>query len=200
MPLLELGQINLVRHQCIPLGLGLGCGAEGADGFKIIIYLQACPLRRLDDRIEEGRGVSTVDSLAKKPVFPTKSKGFGHTFRGKYAISHLPRSDNPDPLGIEEIFLYNPPHITQRITAQRGLFTVHNNPSTPIAETSFPEDTIVATNRTMTYYTVDTIVIKKEFKKEFKRILSLYGWNQATIYPGLDGITSHLDWLMTEVR
>ena len=109
-------------------------------------------------------------------------------------------SDNPDPLGIEEIFLYNPPHITQRITAQRGLFTVHNNPSTPLAETSFPEETIVASNGTMAYYAVDTIVIKKEFKKEFKRILSLYGWNQATIYPGLDGITSHLDWLMTEAR
>jgi len=69
MPLLELGQIDLVGHQRLPLGLGPGCGAEGADGLKIIVYLQASPLSRLDDRIEEGRGVSSINSLAKKPVF-----------------------------------------------------------------------------------------------------------------------------------
>ena len=68
MPLLDLGQIDPVGHQRLPLGLGPGCGAEGADCLKIIIYFQACTLRRLDDRIEEGRGVSTIDSLAEKPV------------------------------------------------------------------------------------------------------------------------------------
>ena len=74
MPLSEPGQINLVGHQCLPLGLGLGRGAEGAYGLKIIIYLQACPLRRLDDRIEEGRGVSTINCLCEQPVFSAHSK------------------------------------------------------------------------------------------------------------------------------
>ena len=103
-------------------------------------------------------------------------------------------SDNPDPLGIQEIFLYNPPHITQRITAQSGLFTVHSDPTIPLDQIERPyvEETDDEHNEN---YLVDKLVIHKEFKKEFKKILNLYGWNQATIYPGLDGITGHLDWL-----
>ncbi|NMA23831.1 MAG: FRG domain-containing protein [Spirochaetales bacterium] len=107
-------------------------------------------------------------------------------------------SDNPDPLGIDEIFLYNPPRLTQRITAQTGLFTVHNNPKIALDETESPKIGKSKPDGTRDHYTIASMVIKKEFKKEFKRILSLYGWNQATIYPGLDGIASHLDWQLTQ--
>lgn len=109
--------------------------------------------------------------------------------------SNIDLSDTPDPLGIEEVFLYLPPHITQRITAQSGLFTVHNDPTIPLHLTQKPSDNSDDVNIQSKYYQVDSIVIKKEFKREFKKILNLYGWNQATIYPGLDGITGHLDWL-----
>ncbi|MCK9482570.1 MAG: FRG domain-containing protein [Bacteroidia bacterium] len=103
-------------------------------------------------------------------------------------------ADYLSPLEIGEIFLFHPPHIAKRITAQSGLFTVHNNPTIPLDKTKIThsDDSKKKQGRN---YKVDRIVIDRNFKKEFKNILNLYGWNQATIYPGLDGVTGYLDWL-----
>lgn len=107
--------------------------------------------------------------------------------------SNIDLNDNPYPIGIDEIFLYYPPHINDRIIAQSGIFTVHNHPTVPLDETEKPFDKIK--RRKGEKYEVDRIIIKKEVKKDFKKILSIYGINKSTIYPGLDGIAGHLEWL-----
>lgn len=117
-------------------------------------------------------------------VFATNSAQFN---------SFIDLSDYPDPLGIDEIFLYFPPHINQRIIAQSGLFTVHNHPNIPLDTTEKPATRI--SKRKGEKYKVDALVISKEHKQEFKKTLNLYGWNRSTIYPGLDGIAGHLEWL-----
>ena len=96
------------------------------------------------------------------------------------------------PLDVEEIFLYRPPHINKRITAQSGIFTIHNYPTLPLDETEKPRDKIV--KKIGEKYNVDRIIKSKGCKKELKKTLSLYGINKSTIYPGLDGIASYLEW------
>lgn len=97
------------------------------------------------------------------------------------------------PLDIDEVFLYTPPHISQRIVSQSGIFTVYNNPTCPLDETEKPTTKI--NHHKGEKYIVDKIIIPKDKKKEFKKILSSYGLNKSTIYPGLDGIAGYLEWL-----
>lgn len=107
--------------------------------------------------------------------------------------SYIDLSDTPDPIGIDEIFLYYPPHINQRIIVQSGIFTVHNQPTLPLEETAKPSDRI--RKKRGEKYSVDSIVIKTHAKQQFRKVLNLYGINEATIYPSLDGISGHLEWL-----
>ena len=106
--------------------------------------------------------------------------------------SNIDLNDTPDPLGISEVYLYYPPHINQRIVVQSGIFTVHNNPQLPLNETEKPSDKI--DKRKGEKYSIDKIILKKESKKSLKKVLNLYGINEATIYPGLEGIARHLEW------
>ncbi len=96
------------------------------------------------------------------------------------------------PLEVDEIFLYIPPHINKRIIAQNGIFTVHNLPEIPLEQVVKPNDKIKKVRGEK--YDVNKIIISISAKKEFKRILNLYGVNKSTIYPGLDGIAGYLEW------
>lgn len=84
----------------------------------------------------------------------------------------------------DEVRIFEPKHITSRIIAQNGIFTIHNDPTKPLEETP---DIII-----------EKIIIKKKFKKELRHILNVYGINKATLFPGLDGITEYLDWYTTK--
>ena len=117
-------------------------------------------------------------------VYATDSKQFN---------SYIDFNDYPDPLGIDEVFLYYPPHISQRIIAQSGIFTVHNQPTLPLDETEKPSTRI--SRRRGEKYDINQLVITKDAKAEFRKVLNLYGLNKSTIYPGLDGIAGHLEWL-----
>jgi len=98
-----------------------------------------------------------------------------------------------DPLSIDEIFLYYPPHINKRIIAQSGIFTAHNDPTTELNLIDKPASKIKLKKNEK--YVLEQIIIPKTIKKDFKRLLNLYGINQATLFPGLDGIAKHLTWL-----
>ena len=70
---------------------------------------------------------------------------------------------------------------------------MHNTPTLPLDETEKPPTKI--NHHKGEKYVVDRIIISKDKKEEFKKILSLYGLNKSTIYPGLDGIAGYLEWL-----
>ena len=78
---------------------------------------------------------------------------------------------------------YQPADLTVRIVAQSGLFTIHPDPQQPYEPDSISR--------------IEKIVIKKEFRRDLKKILYTYGIHRGTLFPDLDGLAQHLQWLRT---
>jgi hypothetical protein len=78
------------------------------------------------------------------------------------------------------IDIFMPPHITSRISAQTGLFTIHWNPTDPL-------------NRR----TIDKLVIPNALREPFKIMLSKYGVHRGALFPDLDGQARYIEWLTT---
>lgn len=95
--------------------------------------------------------------------------------------SYIEVDRNPDPFQYGEVGKFIPRHLTQRITTQGGLFTVHPNPYEPFES----ED-------------MDRIVIPQGIRRELKETLNKYGVNRFSLFPGLDGLASHIEWLQSK--
>ncbi|MGB7875338.1 MAG: FRG domain-containing protein [Anaerolineales bacterium] len=85
--------------------------------------------------------------------------------------------DNLDPIQYKRVGKFIPRHITARITAQSGIFTIHPNPYEP-----FTSDNI------------DRIIIPNEIRFRLKQTLNKYGINRVSLFPGLDGLARHIQW------
>jgi hypothetical protein len=77
------------------------------------------------------------------------------------------------------VWLLETAQVSSRITTQRGIFTLHTNPTERL---SVPKK--------------DEFVIPKDVRKEFHKRLIDLGIDAALIYPDLDGLCRRLDWLM----
>ena len=86
-----------------------------------------------------------------------------------------------DPFRVTKVRKYYPPHITPRIPAQQALFTVQPNPTEPMGDASSHRQTM-------------KIIIANDARFSFRKILSFYGINQESMFPGLDGASAHLTW------
>lgn len=94
--------------------------------------------------------------------------------------------DIPDVFSIpddDDVLLHIPSYINARIIAQKGVFTVHKNPTVPLNETKI--------NDTLCH--VDQLIIPKTALREFVKDLDWFGINRSFIYPGLDGLAYYLD-------
>jgi hypothetical protein len=101
-----------------------------------------------------------------------------------YAYTHnkfIETTKHPDPFVYGQVGRFIPNHITPRITAQAGLFTIHPNPKQPFSSLK-----------------ISRIVIKQEFRKKLKYALYRYGVHRVTLFPGLDGLAAHIRWLRTD--
>lgn len=87
---------------------------------------------------------------------------------------------NPDPFRLTTVGRFTPSHISERITAQAGLFTVHPNPKEPLESDK-----------------IDKYVIANAFRRQLKFILYRYGVTRESLFPGLDGLAAHVQWLRT---
>jgi hypothetical protein len=87
-----------------------------------------------------------------------------------------------DPFQVERVRKYVPRHVTRRLIAQAGLFSIHPDPEMPYDS---PED-------------IDRLIIKKTLRLELKKILYRYGIHAASLFPDLDGLTKHIKWLREE--
>lgn len=83
----------------------------------------------------------------------------------------------------DEVVLYAPSYIHPRIIAQKGLFTVHRNPTIPL-------DKIQINGK---FCVVDKLIVPNNIIKDFVSDLDWFGVNRSFIYPGLDGLAYHLD-------
>jgi FRG domain len=89
--------------------------------------------------------------------------------------------ESASPFAQKEVSKYIPLHITPRITAQSALFTVHPDPTKALNSPS-----------------VEKLVIQASFRRELKKILYRYGIHRAALFPGLDGLAAHIQWLNTD--
>jgi hypothetical protein len=90
--------------------------------------------------------------------------------------------DNPDPFKVDQVLRFVPNHVTLRITAQSGSFTIHPVPSRPL---------IADGNKLRKF------VIPTESRRGIKKTLDTLGINTASLFPGLDGIAQYIDWRCT---
>ncbi|HRZ13558.1 MAG TPA: FRG domain-containing protein [Kiritimatiellia bacterium] len=85
-----------------------------------------------------------------------------------------------NPFKIKEVVKFIPRHLTNRITVQTGLFTCHPRPRDEFSPASMRK-----------------IIIAKEFRRELKNILWKYGVHRFSLFPDLDGLCRHIQWLRT---
>jgi hypothetical protein len=85
-----------------------------------------------------------------------------------------------DPFAIDRVYRYVPRHISPRLIAQAGLFTVHPEP-----RVAFDEDPSVT----------QIIDIEDPARCQIKADLNLFGVHEASLFPGLDGHGKHIRWL-----
>lgn len=80
------------------------------------------------------------------------------------------------PFEIKEVMLFKPRHLTNRINAQSGVFTVHPRPSDIFINPS-----------------LERIVIKESCKIELTGVIRTYNVNIYTMFPNLDGLSEKLN-------
>ncbi|HET8775422.1 MAG TPA: FRG domain-containing protein [Thermoanaerobaculia bacterium] len=89
------------------------------------------------------------------------------------------------PFSVKAVARYRPRHVTRRIAAQRGLFTVHPNPTDPLS---------VGENADMI---VRRAIVPREFKLKLLWNLSRFNVNRQSMFPDLDGLAAHIGWMFS---
>jgi hypothetical protein len=82
----------------------------------------------------------------------------------------------PNPFDVPRVAKIVPNHMTLRITVQSGLFTIHPKP-----------------DEAFTHPAITKYIIPAKHRKMIKRTLDKLGINEASMFPGLDGIATHID-------
>lgn len=97
-----------------------------------------------------------------------------------YGIRDLPVLDPDeahDPFAVEEVSIYRPRHLNARISAQRSVFTIHPDPTRPLA-----------TDRLQRW------TVPEQACRELKQILDFCAVNYASLFPDLHGLARHVGW------
>jgi hypothetical protein len=84
------------------------------------------------------------------------------------------------------LVLYNPRSISPRILNQSGAFTYHPFPAKPFDEYPREFDGVESI--------LTRLTIRKKCKPGLLRQLNLYGINQVTLFPDLDGLSDYINW------
>lgn len=96
--------------------------------------------------------------------------------------SAVPPERKGSPKEFGELAVFRTHRIAERITNQGGVFTIHPDPTSPIG----PDSTGVLG--------LEAISIAEAFRPKLRAQLCYYGFNDATLFPGLDGVSSHINW------
>lgn len=87
-------------------------------------------------------------------------------------------AENIDPFQIKEVCAYLPPHMTPRLRAQSGVFTIHPDPTTPLTD-----------------YIVGKIRVRKEARHKIKLCLNHLGIHEKILFPDRDGLGRWVRWM-----
>ncbi len=84
--------------------------------------------------------------------------------------------DEDDPFDPRGNYWFYPPHVTPRVVAQDGLFSIQQDPTAEFAHAS-----------------LRIYVIPAELRENLRILLNKWGIHHAKLFPGLDGIAARLD-------
>lgn len=88
------------------------------------------------------------------------------------------------PFKITSTAKFKPIGVAPRISRQGGVFTVSATPKKQIHELLAPNEKLV------------TLTIKAAYRNELLEELNFYNINQASLFPDLDGLSKHMNWLV----
>ena len=95
----------------------------------------------------------------------------------------------PDPFSIndeealkDKVYRISARSVVPRIMRQSGIFTIHFPASSALDE-CLPEGD-----------RLEKLIIDKSYRKQFTIELSHYGINKMSLFPDLDGLSSHINW------
>ena len=86
------------------------------------------------------------------------------------------------PFSFEGVRVYDPPHISPRVPAQRGAFTLHGDPRSPLRADQDQGERL------------ERWVISSGRCFEIKRMLDVCAINRASLFPDLDGLARQIEW------
>lgn len=95
--------------------------------------------------------------------------------------SYIDVEEHPQPFRYRDVGKFIPRHISPRITTQGGLFTIHPKPY----ESFESED-------------MDKVVIPQGIRSDLKKTLNRYGVDRFALFPSLDGLAAHIEWLQSK--
>jgi hypothetical protein len=95
--------------------------------------------------------------------------------------TYIGTQDYQDPFNYKNVGKFIPNHITPRITSQAGVFTIHPDPRTPLNSSR-----------------IHQWLIPNKYRRILKRTLYKYGIHKASLFPDLDGLSKHIEWLRTD--
>ena len=123
-----------------------------------------------------------------------------------FAVRELPKRDGavyayykdlvilPETMplgGVEEVALFFPRPVHQRILVQRAFFTVHPEPQIPLKPEALDERMRKFTQ------TKDNLVrfrVRADCKPIIQSELDDFGVNHVTLFPSVDGLSEHVNW------
>jgi hypothetical protein len=89
-------------------------------------------------------------------------------------------SKNADPFAIKQLVSFLPTHVSRRITAQNGVFTVHHQPDK---------------EWTASRMSILSLDFEEPTWREATKALMRFGVHRYSVFPDLDGLTGHLGML-----
>lgn len=95
--------------------------------------------------------------------------------------SYVEVAKHLDPFKYNRVGKFLPKHLSRRITTQGGLFTIHPEPYEPFAS----ED-------------MEKIVIPNAIRSTLKKTLNKYGVDRFALFPGLESLAAHIEWLQSK--
>jgi hypothetical protein len=110
---------------------------------------------------------------------------------GAIYVLEIPKMLITEQTSIESLKTYSgvvgyiPNSISPRVLNQRGLFTVHCDAKCEIEITP----SLIGNDEP----NLNKIIIGAELKREILQMLDDYGINRAVLFPGLDGLSSHIN-------
>ncbi len=122
---------------------------------------------------------SLSEAQAENPGYDGSSAFYVITYKAGSINQELETS----PFEYQGYCLFAAPHVTRRIQAQSGFFTIQDDPSKSLYDYHHERKLV-------------KLHIPNNMREYFRNLLSMFGINESTMFPGLDGIAKSIDSLM----